>query len=105
MPMKFMVENNIFKLHEGAKGIVGVNNKDALILDNKFLGKGLSGISLDGEGEAYSINNKILWNKFSGADYQTDIYLGPHTKNCLVASFPMAVIVNEGVGNRITGKP
>ncbi len=105
MPMKFMVENNIFKLHEGAKGIVGVNNKDAMILANKFVGTGVTGITLNGEGEAYSLNNKILGNNFSMADYETDIYLGLHTKNCLVAGSPMAVIVNEGVGNRITGKP
>lgn len=105
MPMKFMVENNIFKLHEGATGIVGVNNKEAMILANKFTGKGVTGISLNGENNAYSLNNKILGNNFSMADYKTDIYLSPLTKNCLVAGSPMANIDNEGEGNRITGKP
>ena len=104
MPMKFMVENNIFKLHEGAKAIVGFNNKDAMILANKFMGEGVTGISLDGENGAYSLNNKILGNNFSMADYETDINLGPLTKNCLVAGSPMAVIVNEGENNKITGK-
>ena len=103
--MKFMAENNIFKLHEGATGIVGLNNKDAMILANKFTGKGVTGISLNGEGEAYSLNNKILGNNFSMADYETAIYLGLRTKNCLVAGSPVAVIVNVGAGNKITGKP
>ena len=104
MPMKFMVENNVFKLHEGATGIVGLNNKDAMILANKFVGTGVTGISLNGEGEAYSLNNKILGNNFSMADYETDIYLGLRTKNCLVAGSPMAIIDNKGENNKITGK-
>lgn len=105
MPMKFMVENNIFKLHEGASAVVGLNNKDAMILANKYMGKGVTGITLDGENGAYSLNNKILGNKFSMADYETDIHLGEYTGNCLVAGSPMATIVNEGEGNRINGKP
>ena len=105
MPMKFMVENNVFKLHEGATAIVGLNNKDAMILANKFSGEGVKGISLDGENAAYSLNNKILGNNFAMADYETDIYLGQRTKNSLVAGSPIANIVDEGAGNQINGKP
>ena len=103
LAMKFLVENNRFDLGRDVTGIVGHNNKDAMILANKFMGEGVTGISLDGENGAYSLNNKILGNKFSMADYETDIYLGEYTGNCLVAGSPIANIVNEGVNNHITG--
>lgn len=103
LAMKFIVENNRFDLGRDVKGIVGKNNKGAMIIANKFTGMGVKGITLNGDNEIYSISNKILGNNFSMADYETDIYLGEYTRNCLVAGSPMAIIVNEGTNNHIAG--
>jgi hypothetical protein len=103
LAMEFFVNNNTLNLQKDAKGIVGYNNIGAMVVSNKFKGTGVVGISLDVENGGDSKNNKILGNNFSMADYETDIYLGEYTSNCLVAGSPMATIVNDGVNNHITG--
>jgi hypothetical protein len=106
MQMKFFVENNSIHLCEGATGIVGINNRDAMIIANKFSGKGTTGISMNGDTNAgiFSSQLKLLGNDFSGASYtEADIILGTNTMNCLVAGSPKDIIVNMGSNNKITG--
>ena len=104
LAMKFIVENNRFDLGKDVTGIVGHNNKGAMIIANKFTGAGVKGITLNGDIEIYSIGNKIFGNNFLMADYtEADIHLGPGTRNCLITGSPKAVIVNEGERNHITG--
>lgn len=106
MPMQCIVENNRINLNEGAKGIVGLNNKNGMFLANKFSGNGTAGISIDGDAAAgvYASGNKLLGNKFVEAENsEADIVLGPNTTKCLVAGSSMADIDDNGVDNKITG--
>ncbi len=108
MPIKFFVENNKIFLNEGATGIVGINNKDAMIIANKFSGNGTTGISMNGDTTAgiFASQLKLLGNDFSGASYtEADILLGTNTMNCLVAGSPKDNIVNMGSNNKIAGMP
>jgi hypothetical protein len=104
LPMKFYIENNRFNLHEGTTGIVGINNKNALMLANKITGNGITGISLNGEGGGYSADNKILGNYFMTSDLsEADIMLGELTRNCIVTGGNDVKIINLGTDNKITG--
>jgi len=69
MQMKFFVENNKILLDEGSRGIVGINNKDAMITANRFSGNGTIGISMDGDATAgtFASQIKLLGNDFYGA--------------------------------------
>lgn len=106
MPMRFIVENNHMLLHESASGIVGLNNRDAMIVANKFSGAGATGVSLNGSSSDLMASNlKILGNNFISSDLETDVLLGEFTTNCLVTGNHRDIIVNLGVNNKIAGMP
>jgi nitrous oxidase accessory protein NosD len=104
MPNIFTVVNNQVNLFDGATGIVGWNNKDALIRANKFKGNGKVGISLDADATVglYASGNKYLGNHFSSVENsEADIVLGANTKNNLVVGSPKDDIDDLGVDNKI----
>jgi hypothetical protein len=106
MPMKFIVENNLLFLNEDASGIVGLNNRDAMIVANKFIGDGKTGISLNGtSSDVMALNLKVLGNNFMASDLETDVMLGEFTTNCLVTRNRRDVVVDLGVNNKIAGMP
>ncbi|MBN2633010.1 MAG: hypothetical protein JXR66_05615 [Bacteroidales bacterium] len=104
MPMRFIVESNFINLNDNASGIVGLNNRDAMIIANKFTGEGSTGISLNGSSAGLmSSKNKVLGNNFMKSDIETDVFLGEFTTNCLVTMNHHDVVVDLGVDNKIAG--
>jgi hypothetical protein len=105
MPDRYLIHQNIINTSDGSIGVAGINLVDALIQENKFKGKGLEGVSLDGDAVAgiYAYDNKLIGNSFSGADYSiADIILGPNTKDCMVVGVSSdETVIDNGTGNTI----
>jgi hypothetical protein len=105
-PQQIAILNNTFKTEDGGIGIQSINNIDAKIWNNKFLGTGSTGILVQGDEPTgtYAENLKIMNNNFMKADY-TDaaVYLEPYTRNCTVVGVPSDLIVDMGVNNKIIG--
>ena len=106
LPQLFDVRGNIFESETGGISVMSMNNKNAKIQNNKFLGAGAVGVMIDGEEATgtYSEMNQVIGNNYFGATY-TDVavYLGPFSKNCKVVGVKSDLVVDEGVNNSIIG--
>ena len=105
-PQLFDVRGNVFESEEGGISIMSVNNKNAKIWNNKFLGEGAVGVMIDGDEPTgtYAESNQLIGNNYFGASY-TDaaVYLGPFSKNCKVVGVKSDLVVDEGVNNSVVG--
>jgi hypothetical protein len=105
-PQLINVMGNVFDSQEGATSILGLNNVDAKIWNNRFTGTGTVGIMLDGNADTdtWAENNKIMTNNFLKATY-TDaaVYLGPNTMNNKVVGVATDKVIDEGVNNIVIG--
>jgi hypothetical protein len=105
-PQLFDVKGNSFHTAEGGTAIQGLNNVDAKIWNNKFLGTGTFGVWLNGDEATnrFAENIKLNGNNFFKATYtDASVYLGPYTKDCKVVGVKTDQVVDEGVENTIIG--
>jgi hypothetical protein len=106
LPQLYDVKDNVFNNAEGGIAIQSLNNKNAKIWNNKFLGNGAVGVMIDGDEPSgtYAENNQLIGNNYFGATY-TDaaVYLGPFSKNCKVVGVKSDLVVDEGVNNAVIG--
>ncbi|MFN8206914.1 MAG: hypothetical protein U0T82_05825 [Bacteroidales bacterium] len=99
---------NVYGFREGIAGIEALNLRDARIIGNKFFGSGDYGIMLDGDSAsgAWAENISCLGNQFFNTNYEVgSIFLGPYSKNCMVAGSGTGIgtFVDLGTNNRISG--
>jgi hypothetical protein len=105
-PQLIEIKSNTFTSQDGATTIIGLNNVDAKIWNNRFDGTGAVGVMLDGTEatSTYAENNKIMGNNFLNATYTGgNVYLGPFTKNCMVVGVSTDKVVDFGVNNSVIG--
>jgi hypothetical protein len=106
-------KNNLFNLVEGSTGIRCLNNRGAVIRNNRFVGVADYGIQVDGymifdiwTGDALGTdeaeNVLILGNNLTGLESSVaDIVLGELSSNCTVVG--NGSVINSGTNNTITG--
>ncbi len=105
-PQLFDIKSNTFITQDGGIGIMGLNNRDAKIWNNTFMGSGFDGIHLDGDApsETFAQYNKILNNNFSQSNYSgANVYLGELTSNNMVVGVANDKVTDLGVDNKIIG--
>jgi hypothetical protein len=105
-PQLFEIKGNIFSTQDGGIAIQGLNNVDAKIWNNKFLGTGTLGVSIDGDEatNTFAENINITGNNFFNATYtDASIYLGPYSKDCKVVGVNTDQVIDLGVNNSIIG--
>ena len=106
-------KNNLFNLVEGSNGIRCLNNRGAVIWNNRFAGVADYGIQVDGSmiidlwtgdelGMDEAENVLILGNNFNGLEtLVADIVMGEMSSNCTVVG--NGSVIDSGTDNTITG--
>jgi hypothetical protein len=105
-PQLFDVHGNVFESEQGGISVMSVNNKDAKIRNNKFLGTGAVGVMINGEEATgtYAENNQVIGNNLFKATYtDATVYLGQFSKNCKVVGVKTDQVVDLGVNNSVVG--
>jgi hypothetical protein len=103
---QFNIKENVFRTEDGGIAIQSMNSKDAIILNNKFLGTGTLGVMIDGDATTgtYAENARLLNNNFKNSRYtEASVYLGTFSRNCIVTGVKTDRVVDEGVNNSIIG--
>jgi hypothetical protein len=86
-PQLFDINGNTFNTQDLGMAIQSLNNVDAKIWNNKFLGTGTVGVMIDGDAatNTFAENIKLIGNNFFKANYtDASVYLGPYSTNCKV---------------------
>jgi hypothetical protein len=105
-PTIFDVKNNTIITGDNGIGILGEENKNAKITNNKFHGTGTYGIAINGDEttNTFAEKNHLLNNDFRAAMYdEASVYLGPFSKENLVVGVPASKVIDLGINNKITG--